>query len=34
LIFLDRLWPDFTRDDLESAIHEFHRRDRRYGAAG
>jgi undecaprenyl diphosphate synthase len=34
LIFLDRLWPDFTRDDLEGAIHEFHRRDRRYGAAG
>ena len=34
LIFLDRLWPDFTRDDLESAIHEFHRRDRRYGGAG
>jgi undecaprenyl diphosphate synthase len=34
LIFLDRLWPDFTRDDLESAIREFHRRDRRYGAAG
>jgi undecaprenyl diphosphate synthase len=34
LIFLDRLWPDFTRDDLEHAIHEFHRRDRRYGAAG
>jgi undecaprenyl diphosphate synthase len=34
LIFFDRLWPDFTRDDLESAIHEFHRRDRRYGAAG
>jgi undecaprenyl diphosphate synthase len=34
LIFLDRLWPDFTREDLEGAIHEFHRRDRRYGAAG
>jgi undecaprenyl diphosphate synthase len=33
LIFLDRLWPDFTKDDLESAIREFHRRDRRYGAA-
>ncbi len=33
LIFLDRLWPDFTKDDLESAVHEFHRRDRRYGAA-
>jgi undecaprenyl diphosphate synthase len=33
LVFLDRLWPDFTKDDLESAVHEFHRRDRRYGAA-
>ncbi len=33
LVFLDRLWPDFTRDDLESAILEYHGRDRRYGAA-
>lgn len=33
LVFLDRLWPDFTRDDLESAITEYHGRDRRYGAA-
>ncbi len=33
LVFLDRLWPDFTRDDLEFAIREFHGRDRRYGAA-
>ncbi|MGE0120693.1 MAG: isoprenyl transferase [Dongiaceae bacterium] len=33
LIFLDRLWPDFTKDDLESAIREFQSRDRRYGAA-
>jgi undecaprenyl diphosphate synthase len=33
LVFLERLWPDFTRDDLESAITEFHGRDRRYGAA-
>ena len=33
LVFLDRLWPDFTRDDLESAIREYHGRDRRYGAA-
>ena len=32
LVFLDRLWPDFTRDDLESAITEYHGRDRRYGA--
>jgi undecaprenyl diphosphate synthase len=33
LVFLDRLWPDFTRDDLEFAIREYHGRDRRYGAA-
>jgi len=33
LVFLDRLWPDFTREDLEDAVREFHRRDRRYGAA-
>ena len=33
LVFLDRLWPDFTRDDLEKAITEYHGRDRRYGAA-
>ena len=32
LLFLDRLWPDFSKADLESAIEEFHRRDRRYGA--
>jgi undecaprenyl diphosphate synthase len=34
LVFLDRLWPDFTRDDLEDAIREYHGRHRRYGAAG
>ncbi len=33
LVFMDRLWPDFTKDDLEDAIREFHRRDRRYGAS-
>ncbi len=33
LVFMDRLWPDFTKDDLEDAVREFHRRDRRYGAA-
>ena len=33
LVFMDRLWPDFSKDDLEDAIREFHRRDRRYGAA-
>jgi undecaprenyl diphosphate synthase len=33
LIFVDRLWPDFSRDDLRRAVGEFQRRDRRYGAA-
>lgn len=32
LIFLDTLWPDFTKQDLEDAVEEFHRRERRYGA--
>ena len=31
LVFTDVLWPDFSRDDLESAIDEFGRRERRYG---
>lgn len=34
LIFTDRLWPDFGRDDLEDAIREFQSRERRYGATG
>lgn len=32
LVFIDTLWPDFARADLEEAIREFHRRERRYGA--
>lgn len=32
LVFLDVLWPDFAEDHLTSAIAEFHRRDRRFGA--
>lgn len=34
LVFVDELWPDFTRATLESAIAEYHRRDRRFGADG
>jgi undecaprenyl diphosphate synthase len=34
LVFTERLWPDFTKQDLEDAIREFHRRERRYGACG
>jgi undecaprenyl diphosphate synthase len=32
LVFVDKLWPDFTKQDLEDAIREFRSRDRRYGA--
>ncbi len=31
LVFLDTLWPDFDRDDLEEAIAVYRSRDRRYG---
>jgi len=31
-VFLDTLWPDFTKTDLERALSEFHGRERRYGA--
>jgi len=34
LVFVDTLWPDFSRDDLRDAIIEYHRRERRYGATG
>ena len=33
LIFVDKLWPDFDKSDLEAAVAEFRRRERRYGAA-
>jgi undecaprenyl diphosphate synthase len=32
LVFVDELWPDFSKDDLAAAIREYQRRDRRYGA--
>lgn len=31
LVFMDVLWPDFSNDDLERAIEEYHRRNRRFG---
>jgi len=34
LIFIDTLWPDFSSRDLEEAVNEFHRRERRFGARG
>ena len=30
-IYMDVLWPDFTRDDLDAAIAEFNKRNRRFG---
>ncbi len=33
-VFMDKLWPDFSGADLQSAIAEFNNRKRRYGAAG
>lgn len=31
MVFLDTLWPDFSREDFVVAVREFHRRDRRFG---
>lgn len=31
-VFMDVLWPDFSREHLAEAIAEFQRRERRYGA--
>jgi undecaprenyl diphosphate synthase len=33
LVFIETLWPDFGRADLERAISDFHGRERRYGAS-
>jgi undecaprenyl diphosphate synthase len=33
-VFIDKLWPDFSKEDFTEAIQEFQARDRRYGAAG
>ena len=32
LVYLPTLWPDFDKRDLETAVAEYHRRERRYGA--
>jgi len=34
LVFVDKYWPDFGKADLEDAVHEFKRRERRFGAVG
>ena len=33
-LFTATLWPDFTREHLEQAVHEYQRRERRYGGSG
>ncbi|HOJ49367.1 MAG TPA: polyprenyl diphosphate synthase [Spirochaetota bacterium] len=33
LWFTDKLWPDFTKDDLYKAIEDFSKRERRFGSA-
>ncbi len=32
MVFLDTLWPDFSRAEFENALNEYQRRDRRFGA--
>jgi len=32
LLFTDQMWPDFDEADLEAALNEFRRRERRFGA--
>ena len=33
-IFVDTLWPDFSREDFEDALRQFHLRERRFGTSG
>jgi undecaprenyl diphosphate synthase len=33
LVFIDTLWPDFGKPDLEKAVSDFHGRERRFGAS-
>ncbi|HWZ31689.1 MAG TPA: di-trans,poly-cis-decaprenylcistransferase [Bryobacteraceae bacterium] len=32
MVFTRRMWPEFSAEDLASAVEEFHSRDRRFGA--
>ncbi len=34
MVFTSTLWPDFSKEDLEDAVQEFHRRERRFGTTG
>ncbi|MFY8190374.1 MAG: undecaprenyl diphosphate synthase family protein, partial [Bacteroidia bacterium] len=31
LYFTEKLWPDFTKEDLYDAIYDFQNRERRFG---
>ncbi len=33
LVFTDVYWPDFSKQHLQDAVDEYHRRERRYGAS-
>lgn len=33
-VFVDVYWPDFGKDEFKEALHEFRRRDRRFGGLG
>ena len=33
LYFTQKMWPEFSAEDLREAVREYHRRDRRYGCA-
>ena len=33
-VFTPTLWPDFTKADLEAAIADYNRRERRFGLTG
>lgn len=34
MIFTQRMWPAFTREDLAQCVEQFHRRERRFGGLG
>ena len=34
LVFIDKLWPDFTSQDLDRSLDEFESRQRRFGLTG
>ena len=34
MVFTQRMWPAFTREDLAQCVEQFHRRERRFGGLG